>query len=132
MRRTIFEPEHDEFRQAARTFFEKECVPNVEKWEQQGVADRAAWFKAGEQGLLGWELPEEYGGLGIKDFRFNAIISEEFYGTGTAGIGLGVQNDILAPYFANLTTGEQRARWVPGLVSGELISAIAMSEPGAG
>jgi alkylation response protein AidB-like acyl-CoA dehydrogenase len=132
MRRTIFEPEHDEFRHTARTFFEKECVPYVDKWESQGQADREAWLRAGEQGLLGWELPEEYGGLGIKDFRYNAIISEEFYGTGTAGIGLGVQNDILAPYFANLTTDEQKARWVPGLVSGELISAIAMSEPGAG
>jgi alkylation response protein AidB-like acyl-CoA dehydrogenase len=132
MRRTIFEPEHDEFRSTARTFFEKECVPYVEKWEHQGMVDRDAWVKAGEQGLLGWELPEQYGGMGLKDFRFNAIISEEFYGTGTAGIGLGVQNDILAPYFANLTTDEQQARWVPGLVSGELISAIAMSEPGAG
>jgi alkylation response protein AidB-like acyl-CoA dehydrogenase len=77
-------------------------------------------------------MPEEYGGAGIKDFRLNAIVNEEFWLTGAVGIGLGVQNDILAGYFAELTTDEQKERWLPGYVSGELITAIAMSEPGAG
>jgi alkylation response protein AidB-like acyl-CoA dehydrogenase len=132
MRRTIFEDEHDQFRQTARTFFEKECVPHADAWEEQGHVDREVWLKAGELGLIGWEMPEEYGGADITDFRFNAILNEEYWATGTVGIGLGVQNDILAGYFRNLTTEEQKQRWLPGFVSGELITAIAMSEPGAG
>ena len=132
MKRTIFEPEHDAFRQTARTFFEKECVPHADAWEKAGQSDRQAWLKAGEQGLIGWELPEEFGGAGVKDFRLNAVFNEEYHLSGAVGLGIGVQNDILAPYFANLTTDEQKARWIPGLVSGEIIGAIAMSEPGAG
>jgi alkylation response protein AidB-like acyl-CoA dehydrogenase len=132
MRRTIFEPEHEQFRQTARTFFEKECVPHAELWEERGYVDREVWLKAGELGLIGWEMPEEYGGADIKDFRFNAILNEEYWTTGTVGIGLGVQNDILAGYFRDLTTDEQKKRWLPKFVSGEYITAIAMSEPGAG
>jgi alkylation response protein AidB-like acyl-CoA dehydrogenase len=132
MRRTIFEDEHDQFRQTARTFFEKECVPHADAWEEQGHVDREVWLKAGELGLIGWEMPEQYGGADITDFRFNAILNEEYWATGTVGIGLGVQNDILAGYFRNLTNEEQKLRWLPGFVSGELITAIAMSEPGAG
>lgn len=132
MRRTIFGEEHEQFRQTARTFFEKECVPHVDEWEQAGRTSREVWLKAGEQGLLGWEVPEEYGGAGIRDFRFNAILNEEFWTTGSVGVGFGVQNDILAPYFVDLTTEEQKSRWLPGFVSGEIITAIAMSEPGAG
>jgi alkylation response protein AidB-like acyl-CoA dehydrogenase len=132
MERTIFEPEHDEFRATARKYFETECVPHVDEWEAQGHASREAWLKAGELGLLGWEMPEEYGGADIKDFRFNAIISEEYNATGSVGIGLGVQNDILSRYFRDLTTDEQKKRWLPKYVTGEYITAIAMSEPGAG
>ncbi|CAM3128358.1 acyl-CoA dehydrogenase family protein [Mycobacterium colombiense] len=132
MRRDIFEPEHDEFRATARAYFETVCVPHADEWEERGYADREAWLEAGKLGLLGWEMPEEYGGLGIKDFRYNAIVDEEFWYTGAVGIGLGVQNDILAGYFAELTSDEQKRRWLPGYVSGELITAIAMSEPGAG
>ncbi|MCX0272827.1 acyl-CoA dehydrogenase family protein [Nocardia zapadnayensis] len=132
MRRTILEPEHEQFRQTARTFFEKECVPYVDEWEKAGRTSREVWLKAGELGLLCWEVPEEYGGAGIKDFRFNSILNEEYWLTGSVGVGFGVQNDILAPYFIELTTEEQRKRWLPGMVSGELITAIAMSEPGAG
>ena len=132
MKRTIFEPEHEQFRQTARTFFEKECVPHVDEWEKAGRTSREVWLKAGEQGLLGWEVPEEFGGAGIRDFRFNAILNEEYWLTGAAGVGFAVQNDILAPYFVDLTTEEQKRRWLPGFVSGELITAIAMSEPGAG
>ncbi|MET7772570.1 acyl-CoA dehydrogenase family protein [Nocardia sp. NPDC005366] len=132
MRRTIFEPEHDQFRATARSFFEKECAPHTEEWEARGYVDREVWLKAGELGLLGWEMPEEYGGADIKDFRFNAILNEEYHATGSVGVGLGVQNDILSGYFRDLTTDEQKKRWLPKFVSGEYITAIAMSEPGAG
>lgn len=132
MRRSIFEPEHEQFRQTARTFFEKECVPHTDEWEKAGKTSREVWLKAGELGLLGWEVPEEFGGAGIVDFRFNAILDEEFWMTGTVGVGFGVQNDIVAPYLVDLTTEEQKRRWLPGFVSGEIITAIAMSEPGAG
>jgi alkylation response protein AidB-like acyl-CoA dehydrogenase len=130
--RNIFEPEHDDFRATARSFFKTHCVPHTEKWEERGYTDREPWIEAGKLGLIGWEMPEEYGGMGIKDFRYNAIVNEEFWLTGSVGLGLGVQNDILAGYFAELTTDEQKKRWLPGFVSGELITAIAMSEPGAG
>ncbi|RSM47065.1 acyl-CoA dehydrogenase [Amycolatopsis balhimycina DSM 5908] len=132
MRRTIFSEEHELFRRSARTYFEKECVPFVDEWEADGKVSREAWLKAGEQGLLGWEVPEEYGGSGVGDFRFNAILTEEYWASGAVGIGLGLQNDIMAPYLINLTTPEQRRRWLPGFCSGEIITAIAMSEPGAG
>ncbi len=132
MRRTIFTQEHELFRRSARTYFEKECVPFVDEWEADGKVSREAWLKAGEQGLLGWEVPEEYGGSGVGDFRFNAILTEEYWASGAVGIGLGLQNDIMAPYLITLTTPEQRRRWLPGFCSGELITAIAMSEPGAG
>jgi alkylation response protein AidB-like acyl-CoA dehydrogenase len=132
VRRDIFEPEHDEFRATARKYFETTCAPRAAEWEARGYADRDAWLEAGKLGLLGWEMPEEYGGLGIKDFRYNAILNEEFWSSGAVGIGLGVQNDILAGYFSELTTDEQKQRWLPGYVSGEIITAIAMSEPGAG
>jgi alkylation response protein AidB-like acyl-CoA dehydrogenase len=132
MRRTIFEPEHDDFRETARAFFEKECVPHADEWETRGYVDREVWLKAGALGLIGWEMPEEYGGADLVDFRFNAILNEEYWATGTVGIGLGVQNDILSGYFRNLTTDEQKQRWLPKFVSGEYITAIAMSEPGVG
>jgi alkylation response protein AidB-like acyl-CoA dehydrogenase len=132
MKRDIFELEHDEFRATARSFFETVCVPRAEEWETRGYADRDAWLEAGKLGLLGWEMPEEYGGAEILDFRFNAILNEEFWMTGTVGIGLGLQNDITSGYFRALTTDEQKQRWLPGFVSGELITAIAMSEPGVG
>lgn len=132
MHRTIFDDEHDQFRQTARTFFEKECVPHADAWEAQGYVDREVWVKAGKLGLIGWEMPEEFGGADIQDFRFNAILNEEYWATGTVGIGLGVQNDILSGYFRNLTTDEQKKRWLPKFVSGEYITAIAMSEPGGG
>jgi long-chain-acyl-CoA dehydrogenase len=132
MRRPHFSEEHEQFRHIARTFFEKECVPHTDEWEKAGRVSREAWLKAGEQGLLAWEVPEEYGGAGVSDFRFNQILDEEFWLTGAVGMGLGVQNDIMAPYLLQLTAEEQKRRWLPGVCSGELITAIAMSEPGAG
>ncbi|MFJ8816449.1 acyl-CoA dehydrogenase family protein [Amycolatopsis thermoflava] len=132
MRRTIFTDEHDQFRATARAFFERDCVPYTEQWEREGKVSREAWRKAGQAGLLGWEAPEEYGGLGIKDYRFNAIVSDEMFGTGAVGIGLGVQNDIMASYLVGMTTEEQKKRWLPGFTSGEIVTSIAMSEPAAG
>jgi len=132
MRRSIFTDEHEQFRATARAFFERECVPHTEQWEREGKVSREAWRKAGQAGLLGWEAPEEYGGLGIRDYRFNAIVSDEMFGSGAVGIGLGVQNDILASYLVGLTTEEQKKRWLPGFTSGDIVTSIAMSEPAAG
>lgn len=132
MRRNIFEPVHDQFRETARAYFEKECAPHTDAWEREGKASKEAWRAAGEHGLIGWALPEAYGGLGITDYRFNQILSEEMFGTGSTGIGLGVQNDILVTYMDDLTTEEQKKRWLPKFISGEYIGSIAMSEPAAG
>ncbi|WP_330255135.1 acyl-CoA dehydrogenase family protein [Nocardia sp. NBC_00565] len=132
MRRSIFTEDHDQFRATARAFFERECAPHTEEWERAGKVSREAWRKAGAAGLLGWEAPEEYGGLGIRDYRFNTIVSEEMFASGSVGIGLGVQNDILASYLVGLTTEDQKKRWLPGFTSGDIVTSIAMSEPGAG
>ena len=132
MERRIFETEHDMFRETARRFYEKECVPHSAEWERNGITAREPWLRAGELGLIGWEAPEKFGGQGVKDFRYNAIMTEEMHATGTVGIGIGLQNDIMASYLVDMTSDEQKERWLPGYVSGELITAIAMSEPGAG
>src|SRR3954447_17162155 len=131
MRRAIFEPEHEALRATARNFFEKECAPRREDWAAQGHVDRWAWTRAGELGLLGFDVPEEFDGPGIEDWRFNAVVAEEAARCNT-GLGLVLQNDVVAPYLLHLGTDEQKKRWLPGLVSGEIITAIAMSEPGAG
>lgn len=132
MRRNIFEQVHHDFRATARAFFEKECAPHTDEWEKDGKVSREAWRQAGAHGLIGWAVPEEFGGLGLVDYRFNQIVSEEMFATGSVGIGLGVQNDIVVPYMADLTTAEQRERWMPGFLAGEIICSIAMSEPAAG
>ncbi|MGW3420060.1 acyl-CoA dehydrogenase family protein [Streptomyces phaeochromogenes] len=132
MRRAIFTAEHEQFRDTARTFYLRECAPNTEQWERDGQVGRAAWAAAGKAGLIGWQFPEEYGGQGIWDFRYNAIMAEEMAATSSVGIGLGLQNDVIPPYLTHLTTPEQKARWLPGVVSGETICALALSEPAAG
>ncbi|WP_433869945.1 acyl-CoA dehydrogenase family protein [Saccharopolyspora sp. CA-218241] len=132
MRREIFEPEHDAFREAVRTFISKELAPHVEQWEHDGVVSREAWRAAGAQGLLGFAVEERYGGGGIDDFRFNTVFDEELAHAGISGFGSPLHNDIVAPYLTSLATEEQKQRWLPGFCSGELITAIAMTEPGAG
>ena len=132
MRRNIFEQVHDDFRATARKYFERECAPNAEKWERDGQVSREAWRAAGEHGLIGWELPEKYGGLGVTDYRFNQILAEEFYAPVRSGSDSAWQNDILVPYLNDLTTEEQKDRWLPEFISGEHIGSIAMSEPAAG
>ncbi|WP_237572156.1 acyl-CoA dehydrogenase family protein [Mycolicibacterium lacusdiani] len=132
MKRLVFEEEHEQLRQTARQFLEKECAPYAEKWESERLVDRESYVAAGKYGLIGFNLPEKFGGGGVEDFRFNAVIVEEFARYGAATPGLSLQNDIVGPYFANLANDEQQARWLPGYITGELIGAVAMTEPGAG
>jgi alkylation response protein AidB-like acyl-CoA dehydrogenase len=134
MRRTIFDDDHELFRASVRQFVEKEIAPNVERWERDGVVDRELFTKAGASGFLGMDAPEEHGGGGVHDYRYNAVLGEEVLraGCGGAGLGLTLHNDICMPYFRDLTNDEQRARWLPGICSGELITAVAMTEPGIG
>jgi alkylation response protein AidB-like acyl-CoA dehydrogenase len=132
MRRTIFTAEHEMFRETARSYYLRECAPYAQEWERDGQVSRAAWTAAGKAGLIGWQFPEEYGGQGIQDFRYNAIMAEEMHATGSVGIGLGLQNDVIPPYLTHLTSPEQKARWLPGVTSGEAICALALSEPAAG
>jgi alkylation response protein AidB-like acyl-CoA dehydrogenase len=130
--REIFEDEHDAFRESVHGFLMREAVPNTEAWEAAGLVDRAFWRKAAAQGYVGFEAPEALGGAGIDDFRFNAVINEEVAYTGTVYDNFSLTNDIVLPYLLELTTEEQRTRWLPSVTSGERIVAIAMSEPGAG
>jgi alkylation response protein AidB-like acyl-CoA dehydrogenase len=128
----LYEAEHEQFRAMVRDFLAKEVVPHNAAWEEAGIVDRSVWLKAGAQGLLGMEVPEEFGGGGVKDFRYNAILAAEISRAGASGLGFTLHNDVIAPYLLDLTTDEQKARWLPTFVSGELITAIAMTEPGAG
>ena len=129
---SIYDQEHEDFRRTARAFLDKEVVPFHEQWEKDGQVDRAVWTKAGAMGLLCFDVDEEYGGAGAKDFRYNMVLAEEIGRAGASGLGFPVHSDIIVPYISQLGTDEQKQRWLPGLVSGELISAIAMTEPGAG
>ncbi len=124
--------EHESFRQTVRTFMEREVVPRHKEWEAAGQVDRDVWRKAGEQGLLCFDVEEQYGGAGIADFRFNQVMAEESARANASGPGFIVHTDIIVPYLSALGTEEQKRRWLPGCVSGELITAIAMTEPGAG
>ncbi|WP_017622758.1 acyl-CoA dehydrogenase family protein [Nocardiopsis chromatogenes] len=132
MQREIFEEEHDLFRESVAAFLAREVVPHHGQWERDGIVPREVWTAAGKVGLLGLGVPEEYGGSGVKDYRFNAVVSEEICRAHASGLGFTLQNDVMAPYMVELTTEEQKRRWLPGFSSGELITAIAMTEPGAG
>lgn len=128
--RPIYETDHDMFRDSVRKFFDKELHPHMEKWEEQGKVDREFWNKAGDAGLLCPTVPEEFGGPGL-DFRFNAVVAEEIaYAGSTAGITL--QSDICADYLVAYGSREQQMKWLPKVVSGEAVMAIAMTEPGTG
>jgi alkylation response protein AidB-like acyl-CoA dehydrogenase len=132
MERTLYEADHTAFRGSVRTFMERQVAPRHAEWEKAGIVDRTVWVEAGKQGLLGLDVPEEYGGGGTRDFRYNAVLDEEIIRLGATGLGFGLHNDIVAPYLVELGTDEQKQRWLPGFCSGELITAIAMSEPAAG
>ncbi|MEV8019022.1 acyl-CoA dehydrogenase family protein [Streptomyces sp. NPDC086554] len=132
MKRQIFSAEHEAFRETVRTFLAKEVLPHYEEWEKDGIVSRDAWRAAGKQGLLGLAVPEEYGGGGNADFRYSAVLAEEFTRAGAPGLAIGLHNDIIGPYLTSLATDEQKRRWLPGFCTGEIITAIAMTEPGAG
>ncbi|MEV4918738.1 acyl-CoA dehydrogenase family protein [Streptomyces tirandamycinicus] len=132
MKRQIFDAEHEAFRETVRSFIGKEVLPHYEQWEKDGIVSRDVWLAAGRQGLLGPAVPEEYGGGGNSDFRYSAVLAEEFTRAGAPGLAIGLHNDVIGPYLTSLATEEQKRRWLPGFCSGEIITAIAMTEPGAG
>ena len=132
MQRDLFDADHDAFRESVRAFLAKEVLPHHERWEADGRVDRAVWTAAGAAGLLGTDVPEEFGGGGVDDFRYPCILNEELARAGASGPGFPLQNDVVAPYLLRLGTDEQKRRWLPGFCSGEIITAIAMTEPGTG
>ncbi|HYM30719.1 MAG TPA: acyl-CoA dehydrogenase family protein [Candidatus Cybelea sp.] len=129
--RTIFNEEHHLFRDQVRRFMEREVVPNHGEWEEDGKVSRDVWLKAGAAGLLCTVIPEEYGGVGADRF-FSAIIIEEISRAGASGLGFNLHSDIMAPYILNYGSEEQKRAWLPKMTTGEVIGAIAMTEPGAG
>jgi len=134
MRRKHYNEDHLAFGEAVRAFVGKELSPHHLDWEAAGQVPREVFTAAGANGFLGMQIPESYGGGGVSDFRFNQILGEELMLAGVGGVGLGItlHNDICLPYYLHYCTDEQKQRWLPGIASGELITAIAMTEPGAG
>lgn len=132
MKRDIFTSEHEAFRETVQSFIARHVTPYHEQWERDGVVSRDVWLAAGQAGLLGIEIDERYGGGGNDDYRYYLILNEEMTRAGATGPGFSVHNDINGPYLARLATPEQAARWLPGYCSGDLITAIAMTEPDAG
>ncbi|HUA75726.1 MAG TPA: acyl-CoA dehydrogenase family protein [Solirubrobacteraceae bacterium] len=137
MRRNLFEDLHEDFRASFRTFLQREVLGEEGRygqWEREGLIPREVFARAGGGGFLGMAVPERYGGAGAEDFRLNLVIGEECQRAGVGGFGLGItlHNDISLPYFLSYCNEQQRERWLPGIVSGELITAIAMTEPGIG
>jgi alkylation response protein AidB-like acyl-CoA dehydrogenase len=137
MQRILFEDVHEDFRESFRTFLQREVIGEdgrYGQWERDGLVPREVFALAGRGGFLGMAVPERYGGAGAEDFRFNLVIGEECQRAGVGGFGLGIalHNDICLPYFLSYCNEQQRERWLPGIVSGELITAIAMTEPGIG
>ena len=129
--RTLFSDDHEIFRASVRKLLENECAPHHERWEEQGHVDRDIWLRAGEQGLLCPTVPEKFGGAGT-DFLYNVVIDEEIARLGLSGIGWGLHSDIVAPYIVNYGSPQLKEKYLPKMISGEMISAIAMTEPGAG
>ncbi|RZV41184.1 MAG: acyl-CoA dehydrogenase [Acidimicrobiales bacterium] len=128
----MHEAEHHMFREAFREFLVREVIPFEDEWTEQGIAPRSVWKTAGENGFVGFSVPEEFGGQGVTDFRFNAIISEELAQANVSSLQFSLHTDIVVPYFVHLSTEEQSARWLPGFASGDSLAAIAMTEPGTG
>ena len=132
MRRTLFEETHEDFRLLVRDFLAREVVPSYEDWRRAGLVPRDLFTALGKLGIIGTSIPEEYGGGGQDDYRYNAVVQEECARACVTLGGLRTHLDIVVPYFTGLADAEQRARWLPGLASGELYTAIAMSEPATG
>lgn len=132
--RPLFEDIHDDYRESFRRFLEAEVVPNHERWSENHLVDRELFTKAGEHGFLAPGVDEEYGGFGVTDWRFNAVLAEEaaYAGVGSSWMGPMVHTDLGFPYIRAAANDEQKARWYPGIASGEMILALAMTEPGTG
>ncbi|GAA3764992.1 acyl-CoA dehydrogenase family protein [Microbacterium kribbense] len=132
--RTIFDESHDDFRAMVRRFVERQVVPNLDAWIAAGRVDRSLFQEAGAAGILGMSAPEEFGGGGVADFRFNAIVIEEIVRVGATAVSMSLCgfNDLVAPYFIAFGTDEQNQRWLAPMIAGEKVGAIAMTEPGAG
>jgi len=130
----IYDDTHEMFRESFRSFVDDAIVPRYDDFERDGIMDREVYVEAGKHGFVGMAIAEEHGGGGNTDFRFNAVIGEELAAAGVGGAGLGItlHNDITTPYFIEYCNEEQAARWMPGIASGELVTAIAMTEPGTG
>lgn len=129
--RSVYDEEHELFRDAVRKFFDKEMKPNHESWEKEGLVPREFWRRSGEQGLLCPQIPEEYGGPG-GDYRYLAIVNEELGFAGASGPGFAVHSDICAGYLLKHGSEDQKKEWLPKMVSGEAVAAIAMTEPNTG
>jgi alkylation response protein AidB-like acyl-CoA dehydrogenase len=134
MQRKHYDAEHEAFAESFRTFLDKEVMPHFLDWEQAGATPRELFQAAGRGGFLGMAVPDEYGGGGVDDFRFNQALDEQvaFAGVTGTGLGLTLHNDTCLPYFLSYATEEQKQRWLAGIASGDLITAVAMTEPGAG
>jgi acyl-CoA dehydrogenase len=131
IKRTLFDSEQDMFRDSFRKFLLEEAVPYHEQWEKDGQVSREFWKKAGKMGYLSPTVPEAYGGVEV-DFRYNAVVVEEVSSFGLTGIGFGLHSDIAVPYIMAYGTEEQKQKYLPGCVNGDIITAIAMTEPGTG
>jgi len=129
--RTLFSPEHETFRDSARRFMEEEVKPHDEKWQEQGYVDRGVWLKAGKNGFLCMSMPEEYGGAGA-DRLYSMVLIEEQARANNSSLGWGLHSEIVAPYLLNYGSETLKKKYLPRMASGEMIGAIAMSEPGAG
>ncbi|OEV02800.1 acyl-CoA dehydrogenase family protein [Streptomyces oceani] len=132
MRRTVFNEDHEAFRRTIREFIEAEVVPHYPRWSEEGVVPRDFYKKLGELGVFGIEVPEEYGGAGETSFKFNAVLTEETTRAGVSFGGSSVHTALCLPYFMKYANAEQKRRWLPGFVSGDMMTAIAMTEPGTG
>lgn len=129
--RTLFDSEHEQFRESFRRFLEAEAVPHYEQWEKDGMIDRALWNKAGAQGYLCPTVSESYGGAGA-DYRYNIVVGEELSDLGMSGVGFILHSDIVVPYIENVGNESQKQKYLPKCISGEIVMAIAMTEPGTG
>lgn len=134
MQRTLFTEDHQMFRDTVRSFVAEQVVPHHDAWDEAGIVPRSLFTGAGELGLLALQAPESAGGGGTDDFRFNQVLLEEFHyaGVAPAGLSISLHNDIVLPYFTEQADADQQARWLPGICTGETITAVAMTEPGIG
>jgi alkylation response protein AidB-like acyl-CoA dehydrogenase len=134
VRREMFTDDHEAYRRTVAEFLAREVLPHYRRWEAEQLIDRSAWLAAGRCGLIGRAVPRAFGGAGEPDYRFRVVLTEEIArcATGSLGAGFGLQDDIVIPYLLDLATPDQKQRWLPGMASGSLIGAIAMTEPGTG